>query len=566
MPTDSNGPRAGTSEAGSVAVKPHNICTDSISQTQSESTSEARLQAALHYVSHGWALLPIGPNKEPYFDLLPRGFDGKANWSPLAKTPATSDEVRQWFREHPDCNIGVICGAASGGLVVADIDEKPPSGLHIPETPQAITNRGIHLFIHSSDPKSGTLIYNGRKIGDIKGDGGYVVVPPSTHPSGTTYQWAELLSPDDLEWSFSEPPGWMQQTPTQGKQVLNTCLPSGEGMQFPDGYSDATLRSWFVNEQIVSSIIHLLGIDQPELGSKFNCVLPGHSEKHPSAALCRDRDGVWMYHDMHAGGSDRPGPWLDSRPVEFYSLPEVYASQKYGYVKRLSGPEMATWAIRLLVDAGIARPAAVCLPALPSSYRGVIRKIYDGFKLLLGCKWLHTAGAPTAFTWRFAAAWCGVSERHGAQAIKKLLAEGYLQGAGSVGCGTRGMMLFQPGTEAMVRARAARKAQVIIDEAITSVQAVQPANEEQPTGSVFVEVELPDVCVCSDPTPEQVEAAAARLIGSVPAVLVLDDLSPEDQQLIAKGKRPPEVSADDFTRLRKDYLRRQFEAMKLVAA
>ena len=36
--------------------------------------------------------------------------------------------------------------------------------------------------------------------------------------------------------------------------------------------------------------------------------------------------------------------------------------------------------------------------------RPSVRKLYEGFRLLLGCKWLYAHGEPTTFSWRLAAA------------------------------------------------------------------------------------------------------------------------------------------------------------------
>ena len=53
------------------------------------------------------------------------------------------------------------------------------------------TGRGLHLWFAVTAP-TGT-----KKLGpklDLKGEGGYVVAPPSRHPDGGTYEW--LLPPD----------------------------------------------------------------------------------------------------------------------------------------------------------------------------------------------------------------------------------------------------------------------------------------------------------------------------------------------------------------------------------
>jgi hypothetical protein len=63
---------------------------------------------------------------------------------------------------------------------------------------------------------------------------------------------------------------------------------------------------------------------------------------------------------------------------------------------------------------------------LPETVMPFIHQVYDGFRLLLGLKWTHTAGEPTAFSRRFAAAWCGVTERQMTMSMQYLLGQRYL--------------------------------------------------------------------------------------------------------------------------------------------
>ena len=184
------------------------------------------------------------------------------------------------------------------------------------------------------------------------------------------------------------------------------------------------------------AVAELLGIGSrfvTDSGQAFPCVLPGHEERHPSASLFRRDDGLFVYHDWHCKGDK-----------EFYYLAEVYASQRGGRTVCLSRSELPTWQLRLLVDTGFAEPVAVDIRCLPEGTSRIVRTVYDGFVLLLGCRWLHTPGLPTPYTWRFAARWCGVSERHAGEAISELEKLGIIRVAGyHPGLG-RPMRLFLP--------------------------------------------------------------------------------------------------------------------------
>jgi putative DNA primase/helicase len=120
---------------------------------------------------------------------------------------ATTDpeQIERWWSEHPDRNIGVPTGRGSGWLVV-DIDpdkggEETLAALEreygaLPTTAQVLTGRdgrggrGRHLYFkHPPTPiKSGAEVL-GPGI-DIRADGGYIIIPPSLHVTGVTYDYA----------------------------------------------------------------------------------------------------------------------------------------------------------------------------------------------------------------------------------------------------------------------------------------------------------------------------------------------------------------------------------------
>jgi hypothetical protein len=190
------------------------------------------------------------------------------------------------------------------------------------------------------------------------------------------------------------------------------------------------LRMLFQRPDVALRCASVLGAPTPRVGQGFLCILPGHAETQPSASLHWDpKTGAIMYRDWHV----RSG-------IEWYTLPDVRASLACGQAVRLRGPSVATWQLRLLVEARILEPYPVPARPLPPEVRPAVRKVYEGFLFLLACKWWHTAQAPTPFSWRFAAAWCGLGERHVGKAMYWLLAQGWLRQVGWY----RNMALFLP--------------------------------------------------------------------------------------------------------------------------
>jgi hypothetical protein len=142
---------------------------------------------------------------------------------PRDKRPATSHglkdattdplEIEAWWSQVPDYNVAVVTGAISGVFVV-DIDgEDAEAELRkleqehgqLPATVESITARGRHLFFRC--PKDKAIRNSVGKIAvgvDVRGEGGYVLVAPSVHPSGRRYAWSV-----DSATTFADAPDWL---------------------------------------------------------------------------------------------------------------------------------------------------------------------------------------------------------------------------------------------------------------------------------------------------------------------------------------------------------------------
>jgi len=160
------------------------------------------LERALRYAARGLCVFPVHTVRNgPCSCGQDCGKD--AGKHPRVKggfKVATTDpkQIRAWWTKWPDANIGIATGAVSG-IVVIDIDG--PGGLAmlkqleselgpLPSTPTVKTARGWHRYFKS--PASGPAIPCSAGDGlDVRGDGGYVVAPPSLHASGHVYKWCD---------------------------------------------------------------------------------------------------------------------------------------------------------------------------------------------------------------------------------------------------------------------------------------------------------------------------------------------------------------------------------------
>jgi hypothetical protein len=159
--------------------------------------------AAVRYAEHGWPVIPLATPTGPSSCSCSRGpacgSPGKHPRVASGLHEATTDvaTVTSWWRRWPDANIGVATGPASG-LLVLDVDlPLGPRSLErleqthgtIPTTcAQRTGSGGQQLLLRYPDVPVGNRA--GLEPGiDVRGDGGYVVVPPSLHASHDRYVW-----------------------------------------------------------------------------------------------------------------------------------------------------------------------------------------------------------------------------------------------------------------------------------------------------------------------------------------------------------------------------------------
>lgn len=133
------------------------------------------LDLALKYLKHKWSIFPVGRDKKPLLE-----------WKKYQTEYASEEQVREWFGGNNPPNIGVATGKISN-LTVVDVEE----GGKWDDLPVTMTSRtgggGYHLFYRYA-PSVGNSVRI-RPLTDIRGEGGYIVLPPSKHLSGKNYEW-----------------------------------------------------------------------------------------------------------------------------------------------------------------------------------------------------------------------------------------------------------------------------------------------------------------------------------------------------------------------------------------
>ena len=130
-----------------------------------------------------------------------------------------------WQDSWGEKNLGILTGEKSG-IIVLDVDPRHGGDKSIAELQKKygvldtvmVKTGGAGYHFYFKCPQAVKIRNSANKIGDgldIRGDGGYVVAPPSVHPdTNVTYEWVEGHAPWEKE--MAELPEWLlEKTTTQ---------------------------------------------------------------------------------------------------------------------------------------------------------------------------------------------------------------------------------------------------------------------------------------------------------------------------------------------------------------
>ncbi|MCM3903670.1 MAG: bifunctional DNA primase/polymerase [Pyrinomonadaceae bacterium] len=255
----------------------------------------AMIDAALEYAALGWPVLPLHTPVAGGCSCL------KPDCSSPGKHPrtmhglkdATTDpeKIREWFTTWSNANIGVTTGAQSKIIV---IDADGPEGLEslnklqgrygkISERCFQRTGNGYQLFFQHPGFPVRNIQNDPNKMGrgiDVRGDGGYVVAPPSGHYSGRQYEWQTDYSniPPAPEWLITLLRSPSPQPPT-----------NGDGSAIPKGQRDNTLLS-------LAGTMRRRGLSSEEIAAALRVVNEKRCDPPlPDADVARIAESVARY-------------------------------------------------------------------------------------------------------------------------------------------------------------------------------------------------------------------------------------------------------------------------------
>lgn len=376
----------------------------------------------------GW-LVPLGERSKAFNKNLSielRGVqgwkhDGKVKDHPNAYYNRAVSEVElfEMFKLAPDLNLGGFTGEKSG-VYVLDIDH--PEAVDIDQLLAAVppdfivpTVKGFHIYCRSDRLLRTTYI----PVGEVRGDGGFVLVPPSVQKSGTVYEFAngvpqagslpyiypllEALCPKTLATSKSpkKPP-----TPpipnVLRHSVDETGVLDARGLVWQASSLRERVTSILNSDLMVQGLLKMLGAG--DLSAKnFSC--PYHPPDR-NASMSFDNDGRgYAFFDHHSSEPDG---------YEMVPVVQLYVDLKLGFLyghrercwmfDKKGHPTMEAniWLARLAIEAGAVVPRPLSTH-LMDGYTATERQILDAVSLLFQCRDLvfpiDAGNAPLSWSW-----------------------------------------------------------------------------------------------------------------------------------------------------------------------
>jgi bifunctional DNA primase/polymerase-like protein/AAA domain-containing protein len=295
------------------------------------------LHSALSYANLGFSVIPLRPGEK-----TPLG-----TWQEFQKRKATAEEIKKWFLEVPTANVGIVTGSISA-LAVIDLDG--PSGLangaalKLNSRLISLTGGGKQLFYKWREGICNSQSEIAEKI-DVRGEGGYVVAPPSLHPNGKRYRWAGC---------GALPASALSDFPFFGKTSSNPVVSSGESTR---GWVHEALSSVAKGKRhstflSVAGKLRSLGLGTDSISAVLS----------PYAAACGLEDLGRIVNDIskyQPGGASIVVPqsvhscgveeFLEDEEKVEWIVPGIIAKRSVGFVAGL--PEtQKTW---LLIDLAV---------------------------------------------------------------------------------------------------------------------------------------------------------------------------------------------------------------------
>lgn len=292
--------------------------------------NEKLLNYALESLRKGISVIPVGKNKIPLI-----------SWKEFQTRYATEEEVRGWFNQFDDPQVGFVTGKISN-LTVVDVEKfGDPSFLPQETTIVSTGGDGYHYFYKFEEGINNKARI--KELVDIRGIGGYVVSPNSVSDKGeyTLLQDKPLLpfpkdlfpekvdiftTPESKDGSFKFNNGEVDSYPGYAKGQRNDEMTRYIGHVLAKTHpADWDTKGWAIIER--ANLSNNPALTPKELSKTFNSINDIERRNHP---LGRSQGNFEPFRGMSGSSSYREEPNIipDDGDDEIMHIADAAEAQK----------------------------------------------------------------------------------------------------------------------------------------------------------------------------------------------------------------------------------------------
>lgn len=203
-------------------------------------------EKALDYARFGWHVFPVVPG-----DKNPSVRGG------LLAATTDRDRIVNFWREHPNHNVAIRCGAESK-IIVLDVDDRHDGDeslraleARFGELPTTLSIKtpggGTHFYFdHPGQEIRNSASMLGQGL-DIRGDGGYVLAPPSVNGTGKTYEVDEYAR-------LAPMPMWLRKEIASRQLAVDQAVAKNDWAAMFDGVAPGARND--LTTKVVGRLVH----------------------------------------------------------------------------------------------------------------------------------------------------------------------------------------------------------------------------------------------------------------------------------------------------------------------
>lgn len=324
-----------------------------------EPSDNIRLRAALAYARRGWFVFPLHTPVEGGCSCR------RAECKDIGKHPrtmhglkdATTDTatIERWWQGWPEANVGIACGQS--GLAVLDIDPRHGGDESLRDLRQkhgegwldtviALTGGGGTHYLYKGSVRNAVEVLPGI---DVRGEGGYIVAPPSMHASGREYTWERSANGTELlEWPAHIMKGSKRRDTAS---AIGDIIPAGARNETLTSLAGMMRRRGMGYEEILASlrVTNQTRCDPPLPDAEVQSIVRSVCRYEPSNdILLRVKSGVPTYSMLRKHATEPPMYVLRINEADVRMNTETLASHRAVKVAAIAQadivlPSMKPW-------------------------------------------------------------------------------------------------------------------------------------------------------------------------------------------------------------------------------